>query len=442
MRIPLLIVACSWPGLATADGPMPPRVVSAWAAGPMEARVAFDRPVDPSIAAGAVGRTIGFGEGAKAGAPSAGRPGGDRGSLRIAAARLVDDGRTLVLVTDPHPRESTYAMALPGVKAPGDPGPGSTGDASYTLGGVEVTWAEGEAKGAKPAWSGWWPHVEPSVARELTAGSAEHDRLWPMTARAGLLTLRAFVALPQGESAVALDAGAPFEATLGTEAAKSVAASPTSHRATLKAESTGEAIELSMALRTGGGGPIRLKVAATDARNPAGGPIPRPAFVLPWAPPTPATAPPPTAPPELLTGGDPGRGEVVFYGEQAKCAACHQVRGKGGLVGPDLTDLAGRDRAWIYQNIVEPSATIHPDYVSYTVALKDGRVAMGVVRAEGADALKVADIDAKLTVIPRAEVEEIRPSTSSIMPVGLLGAIGEDRTRDLLAFLTAPGPRR
>jgi hypothetical protein len=62
---------------------------------------------------------------------------------------------------------------------------------------------------------------------------------------------------------------------------------------------------------------------------------------------------------------------------------------------------------------------------------------MGVVRAEGADAVKVSDIDAKQTIIPKAEVEEIRPSTSSIMPVGLLGAIGDDNTRDLLAYLTS-----
>ena len=62
---------------------------------------------------------------------------------------------------------------------------------------------------------------------------------------------------------------------------------------------------------------------------------------------------------------------------------------------------------------------------------------MGVVRAEGADSLKVGDIEGKQTLLPRAEVEEIRPSASSIMPVGLLAAIGEERTRDLLAYLTA-----
>ena len=73
--------------------------------------------------------------------------------------------------------------------------------------------------------------------------------------------------------------------------------------------------------------------------------------------------------------------------------------------------------------------------------MKDGRVAMGVIRAEGEAALKVGDIDAKHTVIPRAEIEEIRPSASSIMPVGLLGAIGDERTRDLLAYLTGPAAK-
>ena len=62
---------------------------------------------------------------------------------------------------------------------------------------------------------------------------------------------------------------------------------------------------------------------------------------------------------------------------------------------------------------------------------------MGIVRAEGAEALKVGENDGKQTIIPRADIDEIRPSASSIMPVGLLGAIGEERTRDLLAYLTS-----
>ena len=419
--IAVLCVSWAWAGLAFGEGPAP-RVVVAWAGGPMEARVAFDRAVDPELARRVVGESVGFGEGEKPGV--VGRPGGDRGALRVAAAKLVDDGRTLVLVTDPHPRESKYRLALPGVKAPGEPGPGRRVEVSYDLGGVDAAFV---AAGTK--WSGWWPVLDPDAARQITAGSAEHDRLWALASGPGSLTLQTLVNAPKGDVTLSLDASSPFEATFGVETTKSAASRPDAHRATLKGESTGDAIFFNLALAAPGGAPLKLRAAIGPES------LPRSAFVLPWAPPAPSTASPSEVPAGLLTGGDPARGEAVFFGEQAKCSACHRVRGKGGLVGPDLSNLAGRDRAWVHQNIVEPSASIHPDYLSWTVAMKDGRIAMGVVRAEGADALKVADIDAKTTVIPRAEVEEIRPSPSSIMPVGLLGAIGDERTRDLLAYL-------
>ena len=85
-------------------------------------------------------------------------------------------------------------------------------------------------------------------------------------------------------------------------------------------------------------------------------------------------------------------------------------------------------------------ARVYPYFVPYTVALKDGRVLVGTVRAEGASAIKVTDTEAKAIVVPRADVEDVRPSATSIMPVGLAGAIGEARLRDLVAFLTSPGP--
>lgn len=414
-------------GLATGADQPSPNVAAAWAKGPMEVRVAFDRAVDPEVARLVVGQSIGFGEGEKPGLAS--RPGGDRGSLRISAAKLVDEGRTLDLVTDPHPREATYRLTLPGVKPPDEPGAGNRVEVSYDLGGVEVSRVEHGRD--KPSWSGWWPVADPDAARKLTAGSVEHERLWPFTLKPGRMTLKTMVVLPKGIHEVSVDASGPFAATLGFETTKSIASTLDAHRATLKAESTGEAIDLSLALTTGEG-PLKVRVASDPQ------PLPRSAFVLPWAPPSLSPSTPSPVPAEFLTGGDPVKGEAVFLGDQAKCSVCHQVRGKGGAIGPDLSNLAGWDRTWVYQNIVEPSSSIHPEYVTHTVALKDGRIAMGVVRAEGADGLKVGDVDGKQTLLPRAEVEELRPSATSIMPVGLLAAIGEEKARDLLAYLTAP----
>ena len=93
-----------------------------------------------------------------------------------------------------------------------------------------------------------------------------------------------------------------------------------------------------------------------------------------------------------LKGGDWARGRALFFGEQAKCSACHKVRGRGGEIGPDLSNLVHRDYASVYRDIHTPSAAINPDYIAHTVALTDGRVLQGTLRTEG-DRLIVGDTD-------------------------------------------------
>ncbi len=389
----------------------PPRVVAAWAAGPLEARVAFDRPIGPEVATSLVGTRIVFGDDVKAGdryiprKPGELPPGGPkaeaRGSLRIAAARLIDGGRTLVLVTDPHSRDATYALNLP---AP----------IIYNLRGVDVSWDNGKAD-AKPEWSGWWPVLNPSESMDARLKTP------------GRLTIKTLLTLPKGKATIRVNASGPTEVALGNEAAKA----DRGRVAEVTAEVDGGVIDLVIIATIDGKTPFSLDVTDSAAK-----PLDRGMLTLPWAPALPPNPSQTVVPPELLAGGDPAKGAILFKGDQAKCATCHKVRGEGGDVGPDLSDLVHRDRAWIYRNVAEPSATIHPDYVPYTVLLKDGRVLVGIVRAEGADAIRVFDTEAKSALVAKADIEELKPGSTSIMPVGLLGAVGEAGMKDLLAFLT------
>ena len=133
-----------------------PRVVAAWAAGPLEARVGFDRAIEGGVLEGLAGRTVEFGVEQQ------------KGTLRVAAARLEDEGRTLVLFVDAHPWETTYRVVLPGVKAAGEDCEEMA--VEYGLNGVEVKWFEGEAASVwddEAAWATWWPHLDPAVARKL-----------------------------------------------------------------------------------------------------------------------------------------------------------------------------------------------------------------------------------------------------------------------------------
>ena len=121
-----------------------PQPVLAWAAGPTEVRVAFDKPLDPSLTKAVIGQQIEFGEYVRAAdrfevlkppykvvQQQEATP---RGKLKIIGARI-EKKHTLVLATDPHPQPVSYALMIPCVKAPGSPGPGTTIDLDYALSG-------------------------------------------------------------------------------------------------------------------------------------------------------------------------------------------------------------------------------------------------------------------------------------------------------------------
>jgi mono/diheme cytochrome c family protein len=70
-----------------------------------------------------------------------------------------------------------------------------------------------------------------------------------------------------------------------------------------------------------------------------------------------ATAP---APPAAVVVTPPGSPEVIQKGKDvftAKCSACHAVKGVGGKVGPDLSDVgARRDAVYIQTQMQNPKA--------------------------------------------------------------------------------------
>jgi len=92
----------------------------------------------------------------------------------------------------------------------------------------------------------------------------------------------------------------------------------------------------------------------------------------------------------------------------------------------------------VLQDIIEPSAKINPDHVSYIITTTSGDTVSGLVRQEGDQLIVLEGID-KQTKIARADVKEIRPSKISLMPEGYK-ELGEKKLRDLLLFLTEEAP--
>jgi len=359
--------------------------------------------------------------------------------LRVVSARVSADRRTLMLTTDPHPQSVHYALTLPRIKSSDSTQP-ATIDLAYDLNGVEARWFADRAR-TSANWTGWLPHLDWQVSTGFTEQSSEHARLSEFARRNGTLQLRTQLSLPTGKATIKVEASAPFELTLGTNAlrARSVSANSYSREATRDFAGQPEALTLN--LETTADKPLALHAAYWTESDPTPRPLPFGSLLLPWAPTHQA---PPQLPTETteLAGGDYEQGRTLFFGERLKCSSCHRLRGEGSNLGPDLSSLIHHDPRSVLRDIKEPSALINPDYVAYNVRLHDGGDITGFVRMQTADSLRVIASDGKEQFVPRNTVSDLRPSAVSMMPSGLLEGLKESQLRDLMTFLLHEPPGR
>lgn len=136
--------------------------------------------------------------------------------------------------------------------------------------------------------------------------------------------------------------------------------------------------------------------------------------------------------------GDPKKGEALFFAadSSAACGKCHTVRGKGGTVGPELTQVAGtRDAKFIIESILDPSKEIASGYEPVLVVTTEGRHITGIVGKEDAATIEVVDAQAEVHRIPRARIHRRVPQQISLMPGNFKEILTVEEFHDILAFV-------
>jgi putative membrane-bound dehydrogenase-like protein len=130
--------------------------------------------------------------------------------------------------------------------------------------------------------------------------------------------------------------------------------------------------------------------------------------------------------------GDRKAGRAVF---EKNCMVCHKLRGEGHEVGPDLTGANRRDIEYLLVNIIDPNRVVGRDYYTATVVDKSGRSLSGLLAEDTPEKVVLKGENAKLTVIPRAEIEAFQVEERSLMPEGLPEKMSEKDFRDLISYL-------
>jgi putative membrane-bound dehydrogenase-like protein len=133
-----------------------------------------------------------------------------------------------------------------------------------------------------------------------------------------------------------------------------------------------------------------------------------------------------------LGRGNKTRGKVLF---QKTCAVCHTLFGEGNKIGPDLTGTDRRDRNYLITSIVDPSAAIRKEYVAYVVETTNGRVLTGLLAESTPKTITLLDAKNEHLLIPRAEIESMKASATSLMPEKLLDPFDDQQICDLFSYL-------
>lgn len=137
--------------------------------------------------------------------------------------------------------------------------------------------------------------------------------------------------------------------------------------------------------------------------------------------------------------GDAGSGRRLFFSASGpRCSVCHQFGGRGGRIGPDLSQIRRNNtRKQLLESILKPSQEMAPHYQPYLLFTAEGKSYFGLRLAEGGDdgTEEYVDDAGEVFSLPSEMIEARETSDKSIMPDGLQTTMSVADMRDLVTFL-------
>jgi putative heme-binding domain-containing protein len=138
----------------------------------------------------------------------------------------------------------------------------------------------------------------------------------------------------------------------------------------------------------------------------------------------------------LSLAGDAGRGEAIFWSQAVNCGSCHKIGDRGNSVGPDLSTIGKqRTRNDLLENILEPSRRIEPQYAAYIAKTHDGALFTGLVIKRDDSGVVLRDAQNKEIALATAEIEQLQPSRTSLMPQSQIAGLTAQEAADLIEYL-------
>jgi putative heme-binding domain-containing protein len=132
--------------------------------------------------------------------------------------------------------------------------------------------------------------------------------------------------------------------------------------------------------------------------------------------------------------GSPTAGRELFFGS-AGCSNCHMVAGRGGFLGPDLSDAGHlRTAAQLKESLLQPNVRIEKGFDGITVR-SQGREISGVAKNWNNYSVQILDANGEIHLLSRSDVDRMEHAKASLMPADYERRLTAAQQRDLMAFL-------
>ncbi len=138
---------------------------------------------------------------------------------------------------------------------------------------------------------------------------------------------------------------------------------------------------------------------------------------------------------------NPDRGERVFFHTMGPgCYRCHTVNGRGGSIGPDLSNIGrGMSLSKMIDSILNPSREVAPQFTNWQMATTGGDIHTGMIVLENEGKTAIGNAEGKIIELQTIDIEMRIPQPISVMPERLEQRMTLQEFRDLLAYLQSLG---
>ena len=113
--------------------------------------------------------------------------------------------------------------------------------------------------------------------------------------------------------------------------------------------------------------------------------------------------------------GNVEQGKAVFTG-QGGCLKCHMLNGKGGTIGPDLSNIGAQVTLQHLRQALTQEGPIPPGYRPIKVVTTKGETVEGIAKNEDGFSVQILDYHDKLHLYDTTELREITHGKVSLMP--------------------------